>query len=605
MHHNHIRNEHGSSLVLVLLVTLIFTVLGLSLLSATVNGTKRTELREDDVQATYVAEKGVDEIVQSIQTDLRNGLGTSGKSIAEFNTLIDTTIKGHKSPTSINHQTGTSVAKVLNFSTATNVLRRVIEVESTGTVNGETETIRKTLEIGPNSVPDVLRYALGTYTVCQRHQNCDVQGEGNLFLHGGVSIQGDMKVDGNLITTDQGYASYNRKDYWIDTFLPTIQNISDPSSKAKMVLGGKIINFTHKPTYQNHINQPNFSSSNYHLVDPEEAFQGNDYPIIEKREPIRDPVDIGDSESLYKYTLSSSSINGEAITKKTFSYNNFYNFFGTYIDAIIRNTNMPNDNVYPYYLHRYNNGQQRIYEFDLITFTGNNNFKRFSTAGNLKLDGGDTSYSKTQSKNGIYVGNNLTIGNSSSSNNINDYDKLKVSGPFYVGKDLKISGANVEFNALIYVKGDVTIEYSVLKGLNENGTNGSLIVFAEGDINIRNNSLYEDNPSYIRGYFYSGGAFEMFGVGSNVNIDGGISARRIVLNAVKGKAKSIDPRNNQYKEYGDGYGYFQQKTYQENQPSRLKITYNPTIIKTYSDLKTEEPFVKNIAEPVPIERSKK
>ena len=604
MHHNFIRNERGSSLVLVLLVTLIFTVLGLSLLSATVNGTKRTELREDDVQATYVAEKGVDEIVQSIQTDLRNGLGASGKSITEFNSFIDSTIRAHKSPTSINHQTGISIAKVVNSSTATNVLRRVIEVESTGTVNGETETIRKTLEIGPNSVPDVLRYALGSYTVCEKQPSCDVRGEGNLFLHGPVAIEGDMKVDGDLITTDQGYAKYGNFDYWIDTYLPSIKSSSNSSSKARIVLGGEIINFTNEPPYKSHIDRMNFNANHYNVVPPEEAFEGDDYPIIEQREPIRDPIDIGDSESLYKYTLNSNSINGESITKKSFSYSDYGR---NYLETTISNTNMPNDNVYPYYLYRYSYGPntyESLLEFTTVKFKGNNTFKRFSTSEDLYLTSSATSYSTTVSKNGIYVGHDLTIGNpSTTSNNINNYDKLKVSGPFYVGNDLTIRGANVEFNALMYVKGDVNIEYSALKGLNDNGTNGSLIVFAEGDIHISNNSLYEDTPSHIRGYFYSGGSFEMFGVGSNMNIDGGISARRIVLNAVKGKAKSTDPNNNEYRKYGDGY--FQQKIYQANEPSRLQITYNPAIIKTYSDLKTEEPYVKNIAEPVPIERSKK
>ena len=594
MDNNKICNERGSSLVLVLLVTLIFTVLGLSLLSATVNGTKRTELREDDVQATYIAEKGVDEIVQSIQTDLRNELGTSGMTIASFNRLIDSTINAHKSATSITHQTGISVAKVVNFSTATNVLRRVIEVESTGTVNGETETIRKTLEIGPNSVPDVLRYALGTYTLCEKKPGCDVKGEGNLFLHGGVAIQGDMKVDGDLITTDQGYAKYGNHDYWIDTYLPTIKSISDPSNKAKIVLGGQIINFTNEPPYKSHIDRMNFNANHYNVVTPEQAFEGNDYPIIEKREPIRDPVNIGDSESLYKYTLEDSVINGEPITQKDFS-----NRGST---LTLENSNFVNENVYPYYKSYFLFWYTNKY-FSNIEFKGNNHFKRFSTEGNLHLTGNTNSFSTTSSKNGVYVGGDLTIGNTStSSNNTNDYEKLEVSGPFYVGNDLKISGANVKFNALMYVKGDVTIEYSVLKGLSENGSNGSLIVFAEGDIHISNNSLYEDTPSYIRGYFYSGGEFEMFGVGSNVNIDGGISARKIVLNAIKGKSKSSDPYSNEYKKYGSGY--FQQKSYQTNKPSRLQITYNPTIIKTYSDLKTEEPIIKNIAEPVPIEQSK-
>lgn len=602
---NTFRNEQGSSLVLVLLVTLIFTVLGLSLLSATVNGTKRTELREDDVQATYIAEKGVDEIVQSIQTDLINGIGSSGLTIDNYKSLVDQTINSHKSITSLSHQTGVSVAKVINSYQSTNELKRVIEVESTGTVNSESKTINNKLEIGPNVIPDVLKYAVGAYDTCQKKKNngsCDTKGEGNLFLHGGVAIQGDLKVDGDLITTNQGYVRYGNHDYWIDTYLPTIKSITDPSSKARIVLGGRVINFTNEPPYKSHIDQFNFTANHYNDVKPEQAFEGNDYPIIEKRDSLGDPVVISDNESVYKYTLNDTSIKGEPIAKKSLSASN-----DKPLETIITDANFSNENVYPYYLDRYTKGNKTyedVLNFDNTILKKTNSFKRFGTEGSLSLTGNSSSFSTTSSKNGIYVGNDLIIGNpSNTTNNTSSYDKLKVSGPFYVGNDLTIKGANVEFNALMYVKGDVTIEYSVLKGLSENGKTGSLIVFAEGDIHINNNSQYEDTPSYIRGYFYSKGELELFGVDSNFKIDGGISARKIVLNAVKGKVKSSNPGSNQYQKYNSTY--FQLPIYQKNEPSRLQITYNPYIVNTYLELKPQESIIKVISDPVPLNRTKK
>ena len=600
-----IRNEEGSSLVLVLLVTLIFTVLGLSLLSATVNGTKRTELREDDVQATYIAEKGVDEIVQSIQTDLINGIGSSGLTIDNYQSFVDQTINSHKSITSLSHQTGVSVAKVIRSTQSTNELKRVIEVESTGTVNSESKTINKKLEIGPNVIPDVLRYAVGAYDTCQKKKNngsCDTKGEGNVFLHGGVSIEGDIKVDGDLITTNQGYIRYRNHDYWIDTYLPTIKSITDPNSKARMVLGGRIINFTNEPPYKSHIDQFNFTANHYNDVKPDEAFEGNDYPIIEKRDPLGDPIVVSENEDLYKYTLKDTSIKGEPIAKKSLLASN-----DKPLETIITDQNFSNENVYPYYLEsddKGNKSNDKEIDFERTILTGTNSFKRFATEENLSIIGNESKYSTTSSKNGIYVGKDLIIGNPAfTTNNTNSYDKLKVSGPFYVGNDLTIKGANVEFNALMYVKGDVIIEHSVLKGLSENGKTGSLIVFAEGDIHIANNSLYEDTPSSIRGYFYSKGQLELFGVDSNFKIDGGISARKIVLNAVKGKSKSSNPNSNQYQKYDSTY--FQLPIYQKNEPSRLQITYNPNIVNTYLELKPEESIIRVISDPVPIDRSKK
>ncbi|MCA0986232.1 hypothetical protein [Guptibacillus algicola] len=599
MDHKRLSDERGSSLVLVLLVTLIFTVLGLSLLSATVNGTKRTELREDDVQATFVAEKGVDELVQSIQADLRNGLGSSGLQKEDFTRLIDRTVSNYTDPTVLSHDTGESSAKIVNVDTTSNALRRLIEVESVGTVNNETKTVTKTLEIGPDSFPEVLKYAIGAYQLCPKDPSCDVKGEGNLFLHGAVDITGDLLVDGDLVTTNQGVAIYGNKDYWIDTFLPIIKSVEGPPKKAKMVIGGSIYNFTNEPQYKNHIKRMNFNDSKYIEVEAKQAFAGNDYPLIENREPVRDPVDIEERESSFKYELNDRLINGESITYKKFGELEDYPK-----TVFINGMNMPNDNVYPYYNDDDDDDDEDELEdmkkFKNIVFYNNNLFKRFSADKNVYLTGNAYYHSKTSTKNGMYVGENLYIGNTISNNN--QRHKLKVSGTYFVEEDLTILNADIQFNAIIYVKGDVNIQYSVLKGLTENGKEGSLIVFAEGDIHISNNSVYEDTPSNIRGFFYSEGEFEMYGVGSNVHIDGGISARRIVLNAVKGQSRDSNPNNSQFVKYGDGY--FQLPSYQQNQPSRLKISYNPDIIKTYSDLKTEEPYIKVVNEPVPIDRTK-
>ncbi|WP_377888290.1 hypothetical protein [Alkalihalobacillus sp. R86527] len=591
MDHKQLTDERGSSLVLVLLVTLIFTVLGLSLLSATVNGTKRTEIREDDVQATYVAEKGVDELVQSIQADLREGLGSSGLQKSDFTRLIDRTVNDYKDPTLLSHDTGESAARITNVSTTSNALRRLIEVESIGTVNNEVKTVTKTLEIGPDSFPEVLKYAIGAYQLCPRDPSCDVKGEGNLFLHGAVDITGDLLVDGDLVTTDQGVAIYGTKDYWIDTFLPTIKSVAGPPKKAKMVLGGSIYNFTNEPQYKTHIKKMNFNDSKYLKVSASDAFLGDDYPLIEQREPVRDPIDINERESTFKYNLQDTFINGEAINQKPYSESNTYNK-----TAFISNQSFPNTNIYPYY-----SSNRTKKEFQYIYLSNNNTFKRFSTVGNLYLSGDTSSFSLTSVKNGAYIGENLTIGNYEATRGENKH-KLKVSGTYFVEENLYIENAEVEFNAIIYVKGDVNIQYSTLKALKENGKDGSLIVFAEGDIHISNNSVFEDTPSYIRGFFYSEGEFEMYGVGSNVHIDGGISARRIVLNAIKGKSRDSYPFSWQYKRYGNDY--YQLPIYQQNEPSRLQISYNPDIIKTYSDLKTEEPYIKVVNEPVPIDRSK-
>src|SRR5690606_11061533 len=120
-------------------------------------------------------------------------------------------------------------------------------------------------------------------------------------------------------------------------------------------------------------------------------------------------------------------------------------------------------------------------------------------------------------------------------------------------------------------------------GLNVNGYDGSLIIFANQAINIANISVNQDEPSNIKGFFYSEDALEMYGVGSNIKIDGGISAKRIVLNAIRGRASDSDFHGAQ--KYSNRY--YEGVNGQKSSKSRLWIVYNPDIIKTYSDLKEE------------------
>ncbi|MCD8502718.1 MAG: hypothetical protein LRY71_14935 [Bacillaceae bacterium] len=65
-----VKNNRGSTLLLVLLMVLIFTVLGMALISSTLSGTKRTIYRESDVRATAMAEMGIDYIEEFIDQKL-------------------------------------------------------------------------------------------------------------------------------------------------------------------------------------------------------------------------------------------------------------------------------------------------------------------------------------------------------------------------------------------------------------------------------------------------------------------------------------------------------------------------------------------------------
>lgn len=65
-----LKEERGSALVLVMFILLLLTILGLSVLSATIGGAQRTETRKNDVQSLHLAEKTLDEAVAYITSSL-------------------------------------------------------------------------------------------------------------------------------------------------------------------------------------------------------------------------------------------------------------------------------------------------------------------------------------------------------------------------------------------------------------------------------------------------------------------------------------------------------------------------------------------------------
>mgnify|MGYP001339330624 FL=1 len=103
--------------------------------------------------------------------------------------------------------------------------------------------------------------------------------------------------------------------------------------------------------------------------------------------------------------------------------------------------------------------------------------------------------------------------------------------------------------------------------------------------------MYIDQPSELKGFFYSEDALEMFGVGSNMKIHGGISAKRITLNAIRGN----------YHNKQRNWKYAINPT-SLSSPSRLIIEYDTELIENYLKLNRPEEIVKELEAPKLIDR---
>lgn len=594
-----LQNEKGYTLILTLFVILLFTVVGATLMAATIGGAQKNKIRETDIQATELANNGVEYLTAQINTELENGLGTTGLLRNDFINLLETTLNKYKTEVnriSKNSDTGdysvyiTDIKDTLDKDGTPNPLRKKVTFISKGKANNNQKQVTSEIEIGAQSVLETLKYAVGA-NKCKDNPNTLINecknrlpGEGNLFLHGGVTIQGDMKVDGDIITTDRGYATFRSVGAkWIESQYPTIlptQGAADPH----LILGGNVYTFTHKPAYDDHIGSSSFGAGYTKLNNINDGFYNNNAPIKVDRELTPDEIEISDNKSVFEYGETEPGV----IQIKN--------------ETVISGKNYKKDQKV---IASRKDCYWWICSYQDFTFNGDNNFGSFATTGSLSVRNTGTDFKKTVFSTGAYIEQDLTIGNTTTtSENPINYEKIRMDGPVFVNGNVTIKGANAEFNSIMYVMGNVTIEYSVLNGLvDQAGKNGSLIIFAKGNIKIANNSLNQDTPSNIKGFFYTEQALEMFGVGSNIKIDGGLSANRIVLNAIRGRA-----RDNTKDKTFTGYqtitstDYFEGKENQKNWPSRLQVIYNRNIMETYADIKSREPIVKSVDPPQLINR---
>ena len=615
-----IENEKGYTLLLAVLIGVLFSIMIVTLVTLTMSGISKNDIREDNQQATGLSQKGLTHINNYINDQLKSEIGDEGilqeDFIDELEALLDrlSCDSGTKLYNDNEKATGDyavcvdSWKSVLNGEGEEIPTRKEVIFKSNSVVDGVEKELFSTVIIGAQAIPDVLNYAIGSH--CANNSCNEIPGEGNLFLHGGVQIEGDMKVDGDVVTSDYGYA-YLSGERWINSLYPTIK--PGPGNKydsARLVLGGDVYTFHSNPPrgYAYHIARSDFNG--YEKVTNQLNRAFTIAPEIIDRAPIRDKLDVGayvDESNNWINDVDVQNVNQATFNNTKNQYSN------SKVNAYIGETKRGECIEWGYilgifpYCKKY--GDSIVETSGTIYLQGENTFEKFGTKNsrNVTINNNKKNNTSLSVKSGMYVDGDLTIGNpailnynESYRNNPSNYDGININGTLFVNGDLNIIGADANLNALIYVNGKVDIQYSRINGLNVSGKEGSLIVFANDEIFIRNNSVNQDTASNIRGYFYSNKTFEMFGVGSNIKINGGISARRIVLNGIRGRASDNSRTIPNYQTFGGSY--FEGVSGQKTRDSRLQVIYNPGIIGTYSDLKLEEPIIYNLDPPQLIER---
>jgi hypothetical protein len=121
-------------------------------------------------------------------------------------------------------------------------------------------------------------------------------------------------------------------------------------------------------------------------------------------------------------------------------------------------------------------------------------------------------------------------------------ENVTLNGNMYINGNLKIIGTlNVE-DGTIFVNGDV--ELKEMNSINQNAARPVIIASTGKYImsdNVKANIEDDASKHAIRAFFYSKDNLDLYGVGSRLEITGGIHGENVSLNAVKGKFSKDAP----------------------------------------------------------------
>ncbi|MDJ0330986.1 hypothetical protein [Planococcus sp. S3-L1] len=586
-------NEKGYSLILTLVVIVLFSILGASLMAMTFNGAQKNSTREHIIQSQDLATKGIVRIEKEVSAQLKifptqykNGM-TNTQFEAHFNNITNNFLCSTKKDISAVDEAGdgkfkTCIDKINDLTGGSgSKTKKELVFKSTGYKGNQESVVYETIVMGADDVQKVLNYTVSTV---KKGDN-----GGNFLLNGGSEITGDMNIAGNIFSTNNGHGDGG----WLQSVYPrSLKTLNSDNNlvNSKLNLGGKAYQFRSTPnrTYAQHITG-DFTNSNYSELSREntERIFATDYAPdvqfeVEKIKPVNFVDEFNIDRSSYSKVTSNTTVTS-----------------------------------------------------DLSSKTSTNYAKNLTIRGN----GTDVKFDKN-----IYVNEDLTIGNSSNSN----FENISIEGKrIYVNGDVTINKVNLQANFTMFVKGKVSIQYVTISGIKEKDIQrGSLIVFSDGNFILSNLSEFLDTPSTVNGFFYSSGTMELYGFGSNTKIIGGVAANNIVLNAMKGKSKKDLSEWQQtvqngtkeecrfsFKSPGSEWRYesflywcrdvpdissvlkpyqtinnhfYETRENQESAASRLQIIYDQELLDTYKntiDYTSSVILPQNIIDPIKKERS--
>lgn len=546
-------NQNGYALLNVLMVFTLVSILGISLLSITISSQAFVKHSKTYLEDMTKAEKLLDE------------------ASAEYEVLLE----------NINNEALNSQTLLTKLSSLESRIEQRSGIEVTGKIlkpisatnNLFVQTVDIAAPVGPESSGKQLKRTLKVSTIADIF-NYGVVTNGDLTLNGAVDIKGNIFVQQRLYLGSRGKFIQSGSTYYPGTVYPSIQG--DMTVKGQDSSGQ-----TYPSKYFYNSSFSNTAAANFRPV----ANSGSlpSYFVTPPR--IRDAIVSTNQINI----LSRINEKHAAFTARRGQIANGLN------DTLLSGSTL------------HNTSKKFLQNLELtgvlnvagdVLMEGNftmGEASRLITSGNVFINGQADlkgTIELTNPNSYVYINGKAAISN------------LKLQGQMYISDAADIR-SDFNTNGTVYVEKNTSIE-----NLN-NVSGGTAVILSNGSMLVANNNEYSNTPKIIDAFLYSNETLEMYGVGSNIKIRGGVYGSNITLNATKGETRNtlgaryvwVGPKWYQFAWRYDfdpelynniGGLYFEKNQQQPGLPSRLQIEFKedlilnpPTGIPTVEKLKVE------------------
>lgn len=577
------REEKGSALVMVMFMMLILTLLGVAVLSATVGGARRTLTRENDIQSLQLTQKTLDESVAYIAANLDGKtikadiLGPTLQNVLNGIPALQARDSASDLQNGVKTELVLASTQLISAKAAADFGGSSIKGDSSYTVtliaksdvNGVDRVLRQKVRV--SLYPDFLNYAFGS--------------EEDLILNGSPQIKGNIYAGSTLRVSNVANYAYKGSNLRKESLFPKMEDRADRSKSLAFIQSLDSFSLSENNYAARPVNRGADGTALSGELTKANVLKALNIELSQVRIRKSEEFVRVDVEQSFKDKFAEAfNLNDSEIPENTAAVSDYLK---GYSDAL-KMPDKPIEPTRPVNPASTDISVQKTYEEDLAEYEEayeqyiNVELPNYEKAlvdlatrlttmqstvvfdGDLNVDGEwlrGLIQTKRSASSWLIVNGNLTV-----DNQIDDAP-LDLTGSILVTGSVNLTG-HINVDSTLFTLGNTKIQDATITGATGNK---EIVLISKGPILLNRVDAFSaaNVARTLRGFFYTDATAELYGVGSNFDLQGGFFAKgNLTVNAVVGN--STEDPNRQFINFDDqAYG----------KASRFKVDYNDEVFE--------------------------